>query len=343
MVPPVPPLPRRLQVEVTSACNLRCAMCFVRYRPPVNKLTGALDEGLFRRLLTDLPDLNDLTLQGLGEPLLHPRLLEMVREARERGIRVGFNSNATLLTRSMSEKLVRAGLDWLHVSLDGASAATYESIREGARLPTVLRNLADLVAVRQALGRENPQLRVVFVAMRRNIAELPALVELVGRIGVTDLRVQNLSHDFADTDPAGGYREIREYAREQALWADDAATRQAYAAARRAADVHGVQLRLPRTASRTAAAGRTAGRTAEGGRDIPGCTWPWEAAYVTSAGVVQPCCMVMGDDRVSLGRLTERRFPDIWADEPYVEFRRRLVTGPPPDVCRGCSLYHGTF
>jgi MoaA/NifB/PqqE/SkfB family radical SAM enzyme len=333
MAPLVPPLPRRLQLEVTSACNLRCAMCLVRYRPPVNKLTGALDEGLFRRLLAELPDLDDLTLQGLGEPLLHPRLLDMVRATRERGIRVGFNSNATLLTRAMSEKLVRAGLDWLHVSLDGASAPTYESIREGARLPAVLRNLADLVAVKRALGRENPQIRVVFVAMRRNIAELPALVELVGRIGVTDVRVQNLSHDFADTDPAGGYREIREYARQQALWADDAATRQAYAAARRVADAGGVQLRLPRTTGGTATRDRTG----------PGCTWPWEAAYVTSAGVVQPCCMVMGDDRVSLGRLTERSFPEIWADEPYVEFRRRLLAGPPPDVCRGCSLYHGTF
>jgi MoaA/NifB/PqqE/SkfB family radical SAM enzyme len=333
MAPPVPPLPRRLQLEVTSACNLRCAMCLVRYRPPVNKLAGALDVGLFRRLLDDLPDLADLTLQGLGEPLLHPRLVDMVREARERGIRVGFNSNATLLSRAMAERLVRAGLDWLHVSLDGASPATYESIREGARLPAVLRNLADLVAVRRALGRANPQIRVVFVAMRRNVAELPALVELVGRIGIADVRVQNLSHDFADTDPAGGYREIREYAREQALWADDAVTRPAYAAARRAAAAHGVQLRLPRTTGQTAAAAPPG----------PRCTWPWEAAYVTSASVVQPCCMVMGDDRVALGRLTERSFPEIWADEPYVEFRRRLAAGPPPDVCRGCSLYHGTF
>ena len=53
--------------------------------------------------------------------------------------------------------------------------------------------------------------------------------------------------------------------------------------------------------------------------------------------------MVMGDDRVSLGRLTHRRFPEIWADEPYVEFRRRLLSTAPPDVCRGCSLYRGTF
>jgi len=329
----VPPLPRVLQVEVTSACNLRCAMCLVRYRPPVNKLAGAFDDEMFRRLVDDLPDLTGLTLQGLGEPLLHPRLLDLVSYTHQRGIRVGFNSNATLLSRSMSEKLVSAGLDWLHVSVDGATAQAYEAIREGARLPVVLRNLADLVTVRREHGRGNPQIRVVFVAMRRNIAELPALVELMSRIGVTDLRVQNLSHDFADTDPAGSYREIREYAHDEALWDDDTATRGAFATAGDVAAARGVQLRLPRTTGRTAAAAVVA----------PGCTWPWDSAYVTSAGVVQPCCMVMGDDRVSLGRLTERSFPEIWADEPYVEFRRRLMRGPPPDVCRGCSLYRGAF
>ena len=49
-----------------------------------------------------------------------------------RGIRVGFNTNATLLTRARAERLVVAGLDWLCISLDGATAATYESIRDGA-------------------------------------------------------------------------------------------------------------------------------------------------------------------------------------------------------------------
>jgi radical SAM protein with 4Fe4S-binding SPASM domain len=328
----VPPLPRDLQVEVTSACNLRCAMCLVRYRPPVNKVAGAIDVDLFRRLIDDLPDLAGVTLQGLGEPLLHPRLLDLVGHTHQRGIRVGFNSNATLLTRERSQQLVRAGLDWVHVSVDGATAQTYESIREGARLPVVLRNLADLVAVRREDGRGRLEIRVVFVAMRRNIGELPRLVAQLNRIGITDLRVQNLSHDFADTDPAGSYREIREYAHDQALWEDDPETREAFAAAEGVAAARGVALRLPRTTGRTVAAA--------GG---PGCTWPWDSAYITSAGVVQPCCMVMGDDRVSLGRLTERSFPEIWADEPYVEFRRRLLSGPPPEVCRGCSLYRGIF
>ena len=64
---------------------------------------------------------------------------------------------------------------------------------------------------------------------------------------------------------------------------------------------------------------------------------------MTSGGVVQPCCMVMGDDRVVLGRLTEQNFPDIWYGEAYRDFRRRLAGDEPSDVCRGCSLYHRTF
>jgi radical SAM protein with 4Fe4S-binding SPASM domain len=327
--PPVPPLPPAVQVEVTSACNLRCAMCLVRYRPPVNKITGAMPLEMFRRLVDDLPGLRQLTLQGLGEPLLAPHLLDMVRYAKQRAIRVGFNSNATLLNRRRADELVASGLDWLHVSVDGADAATFESIRDGASLPTVLDNLAGLTAAKRAAASETPWVRAVFVAMRRNVAQLPELVTLLSRIGVGELRVQNLSHSFADTDPAGAYREIRAYAADEALWtgADREVTEAAFEAARQAAAGTGMTLRLPATRP----------------GPVAGCTWPWDSAYVTSSGVVQPCCMVMGDDRVALGRLTEQSFAEIWAGPAYQEFRRRLRGDDPPDVCRGCALYQGTF
>jgi radical SAM protein with 4Fe4S-binding SPASM domain len=333
----VPPLPRAVQVEVTSACNLRCAMCLVRYRPPVNKLQGAMPMATFRSLLDDLPELGQVTLQGLGEPLLAPDLLPMIRLAKSRGIRVGFNSNATLLTRARAAELVDAGLDWLHVSVDGADAQTYEQIRDGARFATVLDNLAGLVAQKRAAGTDLPWIRVVFVAMRRNVAGLPDLVRLLGDLGVSELRVQNLAHTFDDTaaadpadraDPADPYEQIREYTAAEALWtgADRAAADDAFNRARRAAVEVGLRLRLP-----------------DSGQVSSGCTWPWDSAYITSAGVVQPCCMVMGDDRVSLGRLDEQSFADIWAGPQYQEFRRRLAGVDPPEVCRGCALYQGTF
>jgi radical SAM protein with 4Fe4S-binding SPASM domain len=303
-------------------------MCLVRYRPPVNKLSGAMSLELFRRLIDQVP-VRRLTLQGLGEPLLSPYLPEMIATAVDRGVRVGFNSNATLLNRRRAQELVASGVDWLHVSVDGAEAAGYERIREGARFDTVIGNLAGLVQAKREAGSPTPWIRVVFVAMRQNVAELPALTRLLGRIGVDELRVQNLSHDFADTDPAGAYQEIRQFTAAQALWTvdDTAHARSAFAEATRDAAVAGLHLRLP--------------ALADGGGG--NCTWPWEAAYVTSSGLVQPCCMVMGDDRVELGDLNRSSFTDIWYGEAYREFRRRLDSTDPPDVCRGCALYRHTF
>jgi radical SAM protein with 4Fe4S-binding SPASM domain len=330
-----PPLPAELQLEVTSACNLRCAMCLVRYRPPVNKLAGAMTFELFKRIVDEVAPVRRLTLQGLGEPLLSPYLLDQVRLAKSRSIAVGFNSNATLLTRRRADEFVAAGLDWLHVSLDGATAASYEAIRDGANFDTVVANLAGLVAAKRAAGSADPWIRVVFVAMRRNVAELPHLVRLLAAVGVDELRVQNLSHTFSDTDPFGRYREIREYAAAQALWtgSGDPVARKAFTAARRTAAEYGVKLRLPEVDSPA---------VADPGR--PGCTWPWDSAYITSAGVVQPCCMVMGDDRVALGRLSEQSFTEIWYAAPYREFRRRLAAGTDiPPVCHGCALYQRTF
>jgi len=324
-------------VEVTGACNLRCRMCLVRYAPAISKKAGALSYEQFLELVDGMPELRRLTLQGLGEPLLSPHLLDMVEHAAARGIDVGFNTNGTLLGRDVAERLVAGGCGWLHVSLDGATAATYEDVRHGTDLrphpgqfERVVSNLRGLVEARAGSGR--PRIQLVFVAMRRNLRELPALVSLAADIGVDSIWVQNLSHDFCDTDPSGSYREIRQYAREEAVFGHEldaagAVFGRAAACARRL----GVELRLPRL------------EEPAGSDEGPGCTWPWTSAYVTHRGEVQPCCMVMGSDRAMMGRLDEASFEEIWQSQVYRDFRAALLNGEPPDVCRGCSLYRRVF
>ncbi len=336
-----PPLPAELQVEVTGSCNLRCRMCLVRYRPPIDRAAGAMPFETFRRLVDALPGLRALVLQGLGEPLLAPDLERMVAYAAARGITTGFNTNATLLTPARAEPLVRAGLAWLCVSLDGATAATYEAIREGASFARVVENLNELVALRRRLGLGRPRLRLVFVAMRRNVHELPELVRLAAGWGVEHVWVQNLAHAFTDTDPAGAYREIREFTAGEALWAGEAgAARAAFAEARRLAGRLGVELRLPRVdaGGGSGTASRTPRRPG-----TPGCDWPWRSAYVAHDGKVQPCCMLMGADRGVLGDLTREDFAGVWSGAAYVAFRRALLGPEPPAVCRGCSMYRGVF
>ncbi|HEV2089257.1 MAG TPA: radical SAM protein [Cryptosporangiaceae bacterium] len=336
--------PRELQVEVTGACNLRCRMCLVRYAPPVGRAEGALSFEQFRDLVDALPGLTRVTLQGLGEPLLAPHLLDMVRYAASRPVKVGFTTNGVLLTRARARTLIAHGLGWLHVSLDGATAATYEEVRHGTAFAAgpgqfdhVVTNLRALLAERAAAGCRLPLVKLVFVAMRRNVVELPDLVRLAADLGVDELRVQNLSHTFSDTDPAGQYAEIRRYAEREAL--DGESCRSAFDRAATLAAELGLALRLPPPATPPTDPASPP-RLAVG---TPGCTWPWDATYVTHRGEVQPCCMVMGSDRATLGRLDERPFADIWHGAAYQDFRARLHTDDPPDVCRGCALYRGVF
>src|SRR4051812_46164116 len=307
------PLPEHLQVEVSGACNLRCRMCLVRYAPAIGRRDGALTYEDFLALLAWVPDLQRLTLQGLGEPLLSPHLLDMIRYAAARGVHVGFNTNGVLLTRRIADALVEAGTRHVHVSLDGARAETYEDVRHGTgmapRAGQVGRGVRTLRGLPAARGdTPRPRVVLVFVAMRRNVDELEALVDLGADVGVDELWVQNLSHVFSDPDPAGAYDAIRRYAESEALFGDPetaASASAVFALAATRAREHGPDLRLPDLRE-----------TFTGS-----CSWPWEGAYVTHRGHVQPCCMVMGSDRATLGRLAEQPFTEIWASEAYSQFR----------------------
>ncbi len=329
-----PALPTRLQVEVTAACNLRCRMCVVRYRPPIDRRSGSITLERFISLIDTIPGLEEVTLQGIGEPLLVPDLAAMVRAAADRGIQVGFNTNATLMTARKAEELIKAGLAWLCISIDGASASTYEDIRDGARFQRVSAHIRTLVEVKSRLHSDRPDLQVVFVLMRRNVAELPAMVRLVADWGIRKLRVQNLSHTFSDTDPYGQYEAIRAYAAAEAVWrgGDLARTAEVFDRSRAEAARLGVELRLPNL--------EEAGDRREG---QPGCAWPWESAYVNHDGAVQPCCMLMGSERARLGHLGEQEFPVVWHNDAYQEFRAALLSDDPPEVCRGCSEYRRVF
>jgi radical SAM protein with 4Fe4S-binding SPASM domain len=328
-----PPLPREIQLEVTRSCNLRCRMCLVRYRDVPNRREGSMPFATFKQVVDELPELEAITLQGLGEPLLAPDLFAMIEYATARGITIGFNTNATLLTRARAERLIRARLDWLHVSIDGATAETYESIRDGSDFARVRGNLVGMVEAKRALASDRPALSLIFVAMQRNVAELPDFVRFAAEVGVDDVHVQNLSHSFDDAKGLPGYDAIRAFTLREALWTEGASAA-AFDEARSEADRLGVHLRLPKIEPPPST-------RREGS---PGCFWPWEESYVHHDGKVQPCCMIMGEDRAVIGDVhRDGGFAAVWNSDGYREFRRRLLTDDPPEICTGCSLYRGVF
>lgn len=330
-------LPRYVQIEPVGQCNLRCRMCPIQFRrdgPPYGP-PAYMPFDAFTRLLDGFDGMSELHLQGLGEPMMHPRFFDMVAYAARRGITVTTSSNLTLLTETRAARCVTSGLARLHVSIDGATAGTYEAIRLRGRFDRVVRNVERIAAARRRLGAATPRLRLVMVLVRRNLPELPDVVRLARRLEIDDVFVQHLSHDFGESSLPAHYRPMRDFVeRETVLGEDPARVERFFAEAREVAESLGVELRLPRTAPRPHPPG-TPGRAR--------CDWPFTGAYVSYDGLAMPCCMVATPDRIHFGSMVTEGVRAVWEGPAYGAFRARLESDDPPEVCRTCSLYAGTF
>ncbi|MFP5405333.1 MAG: radical SAM/SPASM domain-containing protein [Gammaproteobacteria bacterium] len=333
-----PALPRFAQIEPIGRCNLACRMCTVNER---GDEVAEMSLERFRSILDQLPDLEELHLQGLGEPMLHPAFFDMVEFAARRGIRVSANSNLTLLTRARARRCADSGLASLSVSLDGASAEVYEAIRRKASFEKVIRNLDRLVEARDTTG-SSLAVRGVMVLMRSNLEELPALVRLLHSHRVDELLVQRLSSDLGHEDMPERYIPIRTYVENAELRPADITRAEAvFGTARELASATGFRLHLPRLREVRAQVDVAHG-------DGPRCRWPWDQLYVTAAGEMLPCCMVATADRATFGKVLPPSpaaggLIERWHGRAAQAFRAALASDSPPEVCKSCALYHGTF
>lgn len=305
-------------------------MCPVQYRGTTRAF---MDWDVYTGLVDQLASAGELHLQGLGEPLLHPKFFPMARYAADRGMHVTVTSNLSVLTERHAEQFATCGVRTVYVSVDGASAGTYERIRVGARFDRLERNVARLRAVAERCG--TPEIVLTAVVMRENLDEIADIVRLAARWGLPQLGVQHLCHDFGESTLPARYAPMRAFVENQTLIDfDPQRVADAFARARGAAAENGVTLRLPPISPREHAPG-TPGRSR--------CDWPWHGPYITYDGTAMPCCIAATPDRSSLGDLARDGVEAVWNGPGYAAFRKRLDSDDPPEICRTCSVYRHVF
>jgi radical SAM protein with 4Fe4S-binding SPASM domain len=170
--------PLHLDIESTNNCNLRCIMCGRNF---MKEKLGRIDFKLFKKIIDEGAKYNlpSIKLNYRGEPLLHPKISEMVKYAKEKGIiEVQFNTNGFLLSEKKAKELIRAGLDRIIFSFDGATKKTYEKIRRGSNFERVVDNIKNLVALRNKMKLERPLVRVQMVKMKENGKEAEKFIEM---------------------------------------------------------------------------------------------------------------------------------------------------------------------
>jgi MoaA/NifB/PqqE/SkfB family radical SAM enzyme len=337
----------KLYIEPTSICNLDCVTCM---RNVWNEELGRMSETTFQRVLDSIKAMNPLPVVffgGFGEPLAHPQLIDMVRAVKALGATVEMITNGILLDERRSLELVRAGLDFLWVSLDGASPESYADVRLGSSLPRVIENLRRLRTLRGRAGYNHdhkPHLGIAFVAMKRNISDLPALLRLGVSLGARRFSVSNV---VAHTDDLHAESLYTESLRNSV---NIVATEQPVVNLPRI-DINGITLEPVGEVWKRKMVLQIAGKDVN--RTIDSCQFIEQGVTaVRWDGGMSPCLPLLHSHDSYFGKYThhthdhivgnvnDRTILEIWNDLEYSRLRQRVqqFDFSPCVSCTGCEL-----
>jgi len=297
------------QVELTTRCPLRCRMCM---RDSADHwATQDLSIHRFRQLAPYFKDVESVVLEGWGEPLLYPDLVEAIGLVKGAGARAGFVTSGWGLTRDYIEDLLKARVDFMGFSLSGATAETHNAIRVNSEFPGVVQAMAGLVKAKRDRHQELPRLHIVFLMVRDNIREVVPLVDLASEIGITEVVLINLIQVTSVWQD--GQRVFMQGEEEYEALLSDAD-----------AKARATKIRL--------------GRPSLSCRDVAVCDEnPLRNLYISVDGEVAPCVYLNPPtsspfrrifsgreyrvDKVGFGNLFEEDFAAIWDGVKYAEFR----------------------
>ena len=168
---------------ITRGCNLRCRHCYTGARHRVDERhPHSIDAGLFRDVVGRAKQLgvSYVKLSG-GEPLMHPRIGEILEIAGRDRIGVVLSTNGVLCTPSLVRELSRIRLCGVSVSLDGADAETHEWVRgESGCFAKALRGI-------RTLAEAGLSPSIGMVVLRRNIRQVKAVVGLAESLGASSV------------------------------------------------------------------------------------------------------------------------------------------------------------
>lgn len=165
-----------LYIYLTQRCNLLCRHCYIA--PSYSTTTGKAESEIEVAPLLDFIDeaiplgLRFIKISG-GEPFLRWQdVLSISRHVKERGIRIAIETNGTLINDELADALVQAGVNFISISLDGATAETHEATR-GVR-----GCYEEAVREIERLSSRGIHVQIITVLTKRNIYEWRGILEL---------------------------------------------------------------------------------------------------------------------------------------------------------------------
>jgi len=182
---------RKLYIEPTTKCNLNCKMCFRHtwFDEPICDLS--LED--YRHVIDTMPSsVETIFFGGMGEPLFHKDIVEMIRIAAETGADVELLTNGTLLSADMIRGIMEAGLSRLWISIDDLDVETAGENAGHNHSRQILDNIRAFNRIRHT-SPNGISLGITFVAMKSNVHQLAKLPFFISQYLIDEVNISNIS------------------------------------------------------------------------------------------------------------------------------------------------------
>jgi pyruvate-formate lyase-activating enzyme len=182
--------PQRMYLESTNACNLRCIMCPTG-RGLAQRRKGYLDWDLFRQVVDEMaPHVAMTTLHIWGEPLLHPRIVDMIAYCHDHGLHAEISTNAVLLKPDISQAILDAGLGAIYLCLDGTTPEVYEQVRREATFEQTRENILKFLELRNQGRYARPTTKLQIIELAPTAAQIEAFKQTWNVPGVDKINIK---------------------------------------------------------------------------------------------------------------------------------------------------------
>ncbi|MBZ0273474.1 radical SAM protein [bacterium] len=324
--------PRTFHLDVTNTCNTDCVQCwfhspYAKNRPDAGDFDiewkrRQMPWDTFTRIVDDLADMRageDVVLSGKGEPTVHPRIADMVRYVKSKGLFATLFTNGIRLDAPLARAIVESRCDMVYVSLMADAPDTYARLHESppaGEFERVVENIANLVREKRAAKADAPRIVLVDVVCNRNHDRVIEFARLGASLGVDILRYQLTaieSYNKPLSMTAGELARVRR----------DLSSARGIARDAGMSIVENIDLQLARGEENWS-----------GDRYLrEGCFAGWSFSRVWAGGEVSFCCAPK-----VIANLNDARFADVWTSRDY---DRARIAGKLIDLNRDYKFQNG--
>ncbi len=178
-------MPIMVEMEPTTRCNLRCFSCPTGMRR-LGRPSGDMKYENFKKIIDEIGnDVLVLVLYLHGEPFLNKDIYKMISYAKMKGIFVVASTNGNILD---TKELIKSGLQYLIICLDGTTPEIYNKYRIGGNFDKVVENIKSIMKEKE--GCKTPFIDLHFIVNKYNEHQISEIKKLSRVLGVDNLVIK---------------------------------------------------------------------------------------------------------------------------------------------------------